>query len=363
MNCAAAKCPTLSSGRAACAFASIAERRSVSRIRRVGYYCIGFVLPLIRGQAQVVATDSTGADRLEVRINGQAVALAFVDSAPVRLDTARVIVKSGDNLKSLLRAHRIVPNAAAIARFYELNPTVHDADQLEIGSSIILPVVWRDPNAAESSAHRISVALLADTSYKEALREQARVIRELSDSLTVLTGRSVAATTLASNSYSITKGARTISESSIPLSRETLVELASSLALYEEQMETALGRTQNARHVALAGSHVATQVIEAAAATQAGENARTTIDLDVLDNRGASQDNVRVVYARPLYEQDASRRESLIKSARGRTKHTVGVGPWKMWVEDLDGNEVSLRRELIRVRPDPLQEVTLIVKR
>src|SRR5687768_16557228 len=71
-----------------------------------------------------VPSDSLGAltdKTIQIRVNGRAVTEATPESGKVSIVSVRVTVRSGDQVKSLLRRQDIVLDAAAIALFYELN--------------------------------------------------------------------------------------------------------------------------------------------------------------------------------------------------------------------------------------------------
>lgn len=301
--------------------------------------------------------DST---RVEIRINGKATSVAMLGSDLV-MSTRDVTIKPGDQVKSLLREQGIVPDASAIWLFYRLNPLIVDADDLTIGSSVKLPSIDRPGSNAGATTGRVSFAVVVDTSYKAVLRDQARQIAQLTDSLRKLEQPSAERRLIVQNADSITASTNAIVQSSIPLSAETVVELSHDLHQYKELVGAAISETASNEKVAVAGKQVAVHATELAKATTKGVNPRATVEIAVRNTQGAPRTNVKIVYVRPIYESDRARFESIVNTDPADVSSTMDLGPWRMWVEDLTGTEVSLSRETKRISTDT-RKVTLIVR-
>lgn len=331
--------------------------------RRTGSITAAIILCAVPATSSSQATpDSLQLDstKVEIRINGKATSVAMLGSDLV-MNTKDVTIKSGDQVKSLLRESGIVPDASALWLFYRLNPLISDADNLAIGSSVKLPSIDDSGSGSGATAGRVSFAVVVDTSYKAVLRDQAKQIAQLTDSLRKLEQPSPERRLIVENAISIRASTNAIVQSSIPLSAETVVELSNDLHQYKELVGAAISEAGSNEKVAVAGKQVAVHATELAKATTNGENSRATVEIAVRNTQGAPRSNIRIVYVRPIYESDRTRFESIVNTDATDVSSTMDLGPWKMWVEDLTGTEVSLSRETKRISTDT-RKVTLIVR-
>jgi hypothetical protein len=319
-----------------------------------------FASPSINAQVPTDSTAPASDRKVEIRINGRAVKEATIQSGEVSMDTTRLTVRSGDEVKSLLKQRGIVPDASAIALFYQLNPRVRDADALTVGSSVTVPTLKAQNAEGVVTRGRVTYAVLADTAYRTELVEKAKRLTQLTERLRTESNDPLAARRIDASADKIEGDIRTVARSSIPLSHETATDLSASLDAFQKGVEESL-KNQGSAHAKLSetGTHVAAEAAAIAAASRTGTNMRAEVPVEVIDTTGQSVGNVMIAYARPMFAKTGPPKERFAKVDRAQFKKSMDIGRWTMWVENF--TKVSLSDSLTVTVTNPSEVVTLVV--
>lgn len=92
----------------------------------------------------------------------------------VTIDTSTVVVESGESLAALLRERGIQPNAESYALVYDLNQEIEDVDEIEAGSTLVLPRASTSVPGMSDDA--VLVRLEVNRRDKEALHEELEAL-------------------------------------------------------------------------------------------------------------------------------------------------------------------------------------------
>lgn len=268
----------------------------------------------------------------------------FVRS-PLKWSAAQVPVREGDDVRSLLRAQGVLPNADALAAFYRLNPRVADIDTIKIGTLVNVPKVLRRHDQLTSHLGAPFI-VLADTAYRPILARHAAEIDRASR-LLPQSGDS-RARTLARASTSITTSAKQIADAPIPLDPQSQERVTSDLGQYSAALrQVAAGTVREDSALTIAG-HVKADLAVHAAAAVAATNSRASIRFDVIGTGGVPRSGLVVVCDYPV-PTSFSRKMYFEKSGEAFVLAQLSLGRWIVWVEDLSGHEVSLSRRPFRI--------------
>ena len=276
-------------------------------------------------------------------------------------DKELVKVRAGDDVKSLLQAKGIVPDAQAIGRFYKLNPQVSNANALKVGSSVFLPVI-RNQDSAISDDDANHWVIRADTTYKKMMGDRAELLLRLARQLANRPGATVGDKKLSAISVGIASQARTIARSSIPLDSSTLTRIEADLSASEEQLSNALGNGTNIDSAIATAELVTSALKPHARASREGLNHAATVGFSVIDSSGNERANVMIVCALPMEPANSGKQQRIPKllGDSNPVTATLDLGPWIVWVEDLKDSVISTSRRTIEVsvntssRPIPL---------
>ena len=325
-------------------YLSRSRTRSASSLSLWFWITVAFIAGRPLGAQE--KTDSVVRDtaKVEVRVNGKATDQLTLKEA-VRLDTAEVVVKSGDKVKTLLWDRGIVPDASAISLFYQLNPQIPSADQLEVGSTIRIPVLNDLAGTSGAASGRVSMLIEPDTTYKSLLLAQARLIAALTDSIHRLS-RSNRSAQLNQAATAIEENTEQLIRARIPLAPETAAALSSQLsAVHAEVVDAAHNTAALDRTTSTVTRQAAQSINAVSAAATAGRNARVEVEIDVVDRVGNPSQNLQIIYVRPMYAPDRHRAESIPKMSTSRVSNVFDVGRYVMWVESLGGDTLSVPQE------------------
>jgi hypothetical protein len=300
---------------------------------------------------------------IEVRKNGRTIDETKSGAGELRVDSARLTVHRGDDVKSLLLDRGIRPDGHAIAWFYQRNPQVRNADSLTVGSSVVLPIIAGKETTSRATGSRVTYALVADTTYKRVIAEQAERIAQLTDTLRKTHRDAPVVSTLQANSERITAAARTLNRSSIPLSSEAGKSLSRDLREYETQVSEAVrSGTLVDDSVHRTGRYVADEASAHARVAKRGGNHRARLEFQVVDSTGKNRRNVRIAYVRPFYEDDSTQVGYIVILDAANGADDFDLGPWRVWVEDLKAKEISISRETIQVPEAARRPIILIAR-
>lgn len=321
---------------------------------RVALSGVMLVLLVDVARGQPTTRDSAAiATNAKVEIRSAGRTLRELAPEDVTVDTISVIVRRGDDVRSLLRSQGIRPDGHGLAIFYDLNSQIPDADELAIGSSVVLPKIVLRDRAETLSSRKVTFAIVADTSYKATLRLQATRIAQLTDSVRQGGTDPALAAALDSTARAITRSMRAISESSIPLTAANGAKMERELEEYQNRVAATLEtRGAHSDSLRLAGRMVAADVKEHASASRAGRNHTARFEFGVVDTSGADRSKVVIVYAVPLYVADRSSASTIVKLNPGIVAADLDVGRWIVWVENMKGDTVSIAPKEIKVRSD-----------
>jgi hypothetical protein len=276
------------------------------------------------------------------------------------IDTARVQVKQGENVKLLLRRRGIRPDAHAIGLFYRLNPQVSNANTVAVGSSVLVPTITRlDGERSDSGLQ--TYAIITDTTYKAAIDDHAARISELGSKLRE-SRDGTTENALGTESIAIASAAKRITNSSIPLDPGTRERVESDLTIYQHQINGAVAGTANLDSVRSSARVVAADLSVHARVADRGRNHLAQFEFSVVDTTGLDRSLVVIICAIPLTPTDATRRVRIYKDKAGPKIWNLDAGPWLVWVEDLNGHDISTMHLPIDVRGDPdADRATLII--
>lgn len=296
------------------------------------------------------------------------------------LDTLRVRVKEGDDVKSLLRKQGIRPDGHAIGLFYRLNPEISDADLLAVGTDVLVPLIrvgavrsnLQNLADAQDSSNfqrylysrpRWSIAVSADTSYKESLVDQATRISVLTDSLRAIGLTRAESAELARAATAITRDIAQITRSSIPLEPSTRATISANLDVYEAAVNAALVSAPVGDSLRRTAQVLRANTGAHARAAADGANHKSVFVFEVIDTMGQDRANVVIVCAIPLVPKDASRQIRLTKRSVGDIIGKLDLGQWVVWAEDFAGNKVSTEIRITVTRDNEANRSTLITRR
>jgi hypothetical protein len=100
-----------------------------------------------------------------------------------------IVIRDGDDIKSLLRTRNIRPDAQALAYTAQLNPAISHLDQLQVGDHLLMPFVKRESPALKT-AH--PAARIAITTVPKERSEIGRSVASLTAKLVAPTAMGIA---------------------------------------------------------------------------------------------------------------------------------------------------------------------------
>jgi hypothetical protein len=310
--------------------------------------------PVVSGDVNAQASQSSPRNMTEdltVEVHREGRVVTLIPEWGLVIDTARVQVKQGETVKLLLRGRGIRPDSHAIGLFYRLNPQVSNANALAVGSSVLVPTIIHS-DGEPSGSRALTYAIITDTTYKAAIDDHAARISELGNKLSE-SREGTTENALGTESIAIASAAKRITNSSIPLDPGTRERVESDLTVYQSQINGAVAGTANLDSVRSSARVVAADLSVHASAADKGKNHLAQFEFTVVDTTGLDRAPVVIICAIPLIPTDATRQVRIYKDKAGPKIWSLDAGPWLVWVEDLNGNDISTKHLPIDVRGNP----------